>query len=298
MAALRGGTPMKVAAFWWSGRRQVGMLSADGTEITPLALGDAAAEGGVLALIEYLEIERRLPKPAGPRLLVAAVRLDAPLPRPRRNLFCVGRNYRSHAQELASSGLAIEERRADDWPMIFTKPPETVIGPGAAIRFPRGLSEQIDYEAEMAVVIGRGGTNIRASRALEHVWGYTIVNDVTARDIQQRHQQWFLGKSLDTFCPMGPCIVSPDECDGMHTRLCCWVNGELRQEARTEEMIFDVPTLIETCSRGITLYPGDVIATGTPAGVGIGMTPPRFLRPGDVVRIEIDGIGRLENPVD
>jgi 2-keto-4-pentenoate hydratase/2-oxohepta-3-ene-1,7-dioic acid hydratase in catechol pathway len=137
----------------------------------------------------------------------------------------------------------------------------------------------------------------RAARALEHVWGYTIVNDVSARDVQQRHVQWDLGKSFDTFCPMGPWLVSADELDARDLRLRCWVNGELRQDARTSEMIFDIPTLIETCSRGITLYPGDVIATGTPAGVGMGFSPPRWLRAGDRVRIEIEGIGVLENPV-
>jgi 2-keto-4-pentenoate hydratase/2-oxohepta-3-ene-1,7-dioic acid hydratase in catechol pathway len=132
---------------------------------------------------------------------------------------------------------------------------------------------------------------------MAHVWGYTIVNDVTARDVQMRHSQWDLGKSFDTFCPMGPWLVSADEVDGTDLELVCRVNGEVRQHARTSQLIFDIPTLIETCSRGITLYPGDVIATGTPAGVGMGMDPPRWLRAGDVVRIEIEGLGALENPV-
>jgi 2-keto-4-pentenoate hydratase/2-oxohepta-3-ene-1,7-dioic acid hydratase in catechol pathway len=130
---------------------------------------------------------------------------------------------------------------------------------------------------------------------MSHVFGYTIVNDVTARDVQSRHQQWDLGKSFDTFCPMGPWIATADELDGTATRVRCWVNGELRQDGLTQDMIFDIPTLIETCSRGITLYPGDVIATGTPAGVGMGMKPPRYLGAGDVVRIEIDGVGVIEN---
>ncbi len=130
---------------------------------------------------------------------------------------------------------------------------------------------------------------------MRHVWGYTIVNDVTARDVQTRHQQWDLGKSFDTFCPMGPWVVTADAMDGRDTRVRCWVNGELRQDASTQDMIFDIPTLIETCSRGITLLPGDVIATGTPAGVGMGMTPPTYLKAGDVVRMEIDGIGSIEH---
>ncbi|MGH6610658.1 MAG: fumarylacetoacetate hydrolase family protein, partial [Burkholderiaceae bacterium] len=173
-----------------------------------------------------------------------------------------------------------------------------VVGSGDPIRLPgQRISEQIDYEAELAVIIGRKGANIAASRAMDQVWGYTIVNDVTSRDVQQRHVQWDMGKSFDTFCPMGPWMVDASELDGRDTRLRLWVNDELRQDARTTDLIFDIPTLIETISRGITLYPGDVIATGTPAGVGMGMQPPTWLKAGDKVKIEIDGIGVLENPV-
>jgi len=146
-------------------------------------------------------------------------------------------------------------------------------------------------------IIGKGGKGITAKDAMQHVWGYTIINDVTARDWQSRHSQWLLGKSFDTFCPMGPWLVSADECDGSNTNVRCFVNGELRQNANTTDLIFNIPTLIETLSAGITLYPGDVIATGTPVGVGIGFKPPKYLQSGDVVRVEIDGIGHLENPV-
>jgi len=171
-----------------------------------------------------------------------------------------------------------------------------VIGPHDGVRLPgAAVSSQIDYEAELAVIIGRGGRDISRSRAMDHVFGYTIVNDVTARDVQMRHQQWDLGKSFDTFCPMGPWVVTADELDGRATRVRGWVNGALRQDGLTKDMIHDLPTLVETCSRGITLYPGDVIATGTPAGVGMGLVPPVFLRSGDRVRIEIDGLGVLEN---
>jgi len=288
---------MKVAVFSWGGRREVGVLSADGSEVTPLALGEHARQVGALALIETMVAGKPVPKASGPALPVMAVTFEAPLPRPRRNLFCVGRNYRAHAAELARTVFRDSGDPDEAWPMIFSKVPESVIGPNQPIRVPLGVSEQIDYEAELAVIIGKQGVNIRARRAMEHVWGYTIVNDVTARDVQTRHKQWHLGKSFDTFCPMGPILVSAEEVDGTDTLLRCWVNGELRQEARTSDMIFDIPTLIETCSRGITLYPGDVIATGTPAGVGMGMTPPTYLKSGDVVRIDIEGIGRLENPV-
>ena len=173
--------------------------------------------------------------------------------------------------------------------VVVILPYDVVRLPGAAV------SAQIDYESELAVVIGRGGRDIPAARAMDHVFGYTIVNDVTARDVQLRHKQWDLGKSFDTFCPMGPWIVTADELDARDTRVRGWVNGELRQDGHTRDLIFDIPTLIETCSRGITLHPGDVIATGTPSGVGMGFKPPKWLAAGDIVRIEIDGIGAIEN---
>jgi 2-keto-4-pentenoate hydratase/2-oxohepta-3-ene-1,7-dioic acid hydratase in catechol pathway len=288
---------VKVATFRWGGRRQAGLVSDDGARVTPLALGERAQRLGALALIESMAEGAPVPRAAGPSLPMSAIEPEAPLPMPRRNLFCVGRNYRAHAAELAGSVFRADAAKLDEWPIVFTKVPECVIAPGAAIRLPRGISERIDYEAELAVVIGTGGRDIRASRAMAHVWGYTIVNDVTARDVQMRHSQWDLGKSFDTFCPMGPWLVSADEVDATDLELTCRVNGEMRQHARTSQLIFDIPTLIETCSRGITLYPGDVIATGTPAGVGMGMDPPRWLRAGDVVRIEIEGLGVLENPV-
>jgi 2-keto-4-pentenoate hydratase/2-oxohepta-3-ene-1,7-dioic acid hydratase in catechol pathway len=176
-----------------------------------------------------------------------------------------------------------------------------VIGPDEPIRYPAGVSEQLDYEAELAVIIGhvrgKGGRGIAKTDALRHVWGYTIVNDVTARDLQARHKQWFLGKSMDSFAPMGPWAVTADEVDLATAGIRCWVNGELRQDARIADLIFDVPTLIATISAGITLLPGDIIATGTPAGVGIGFRPPKFLKKGDTVVMEVDGIGRLSNPV-
>ena len=240
-----------------------------------------------------------------PALLVAIalgeVQITAPLPRPRRNIFCVGKNYFAHAKEFAGSGFDSSAKSGGDIPadpIIFTKVPESVVGPGAAITLPAAdVSSAIDYEAELAVIIGRGGKGIAAADAMAHVWGYTIVNDITARDWQSRHQQWHMGKSFDTFCPMGPWLVSADELDGTRTHVRCYVNGEERQNASTADLIFDIPKLIETLSAGITLYPGDVIATGTPVGVGIGFNPPKYLCAGDVVRVEIDGIGSLENPV-
>ena len=276
--------------------REVGLVSDDGTSLRPLDLAGADAQRGALALIEAQARGNAALEVYGEAIALTDVLLEAPLPLPRRNLFCVGRNYHAHANELKASVFKDNTPDPEAWPIVFTKVPECVIGPHDDVQLPgAAVSSQIDYEAELAVVIGIGGRNIARSDALHHVFGYTIVNDVTARDVQMRHQQWDLGKSFDTFCPMGPWIVTADAFDGARTRLRCWVNGALRQDALTSDLIFDIPTLIETCSRGITLYPGDVIATGTPAGVGLGMTPPTFLRAGDVVRIAIDGIGAIEN---
>jgi len=220
--------------------------------------------------------------------------LAAPIPHPVRNIFCVGKNYAEHARELATS---VFKDTLPAHPIVFSKVPESVIGPGDPIIIDPTVSSAIDYEAELAVIIGTEGRNIAKEAALDHVWGYTIVNDITARDLQQRHHQWLLGKSQDSFCPMGPWAVTADEIDLSDTGVRSYVNGELRQNGNTRDLIFDVPTLIATISLGITLKPGDIIATGTPAGVGMGFDPPRYLKDGDVVRVEIDGIGVLENPV-
>ena len=198
---------------------------------------------------------------------------------------------------FARAAVSVIAEAVPEAPIVFSKVPECVVAPKAPIIVDPGVSTAVDYEAELAVIVGRGGRHIPAADALDHVWGYTIVNDVTARDIQGRHKQWLLGKSQDSFCPMGPVAATADEIDLSDTTVRCWVNGELRQDANTAQLIFDVPTLIETISAGITLYPGDIIATGTPAGVGIGFDPPKYLTGGDTVRIEIQGIGVLENPV-
>lgn len=285
---------MRLASWNWGGSPHAGVVSDDGRECTPLAV--AQPERGVLRLIQALARGEPMPAASGPRLPLSAVQLRAPLPRPLRSLWCVGRNYQAHAAELAGTVFRNAPAQEQAWPIVFTKMAECVVGPHDDVRLPgAAVSEQIDYESELAVVIGRGGINIPRSRALDHVFGYTVVNDVTARDVQVRHQQWDLAKSFDTFCPMGPWITTADALDGRDTRVRGWVNGELRQDARTRDLIFDIPTLIETCSRGITLHPGDVIATGTPAGVGMGLLPPRWLAAGDVVRVEIDGLGAIEN---
>ena len=290
---------MKIAHFLHQGQAGVGLVSADLQRVTPWQVPDHLRALGALPLVEAMAAGIELP-PFGQVLEMADVELLAPLPRPRRNIFCVGKNYHAHAKEFAGSGFDSSAKAGGDIPavpIIFSKVPESVIGPGARIEIPAAVSTAIDYEAELAVVIGRGGKGIAAADAMQHVWGYTIVNDVTSRDWQNRHMQWLMGKSFDTFCPMGPWLVSADECPGQDTMVRCYVNGELRQNASTRDLIFNIPTLVETLSAGITLYPGDVISTGTPVGVGIGFKPPKYLQAGDVVRVEIDGIGHLENPV-
>jgi 2-keto-4-pentenoate hydratase/2-oxohepta-3-ene-1,7-dioic acid hydratase in catechol pathway len=289
---------VRIAAFVIQGQTQVGQVSPDGQTITAFDLSPEQHALGGLSLVDAHVKGQPVPASKGPAHAINSLTLLAPVPKPRRNIWCVGRNYYEHAKELQGSVFKANNANPAVWPIVFTKVPESVVPNGAAIELPgASITEQIDYEAELAVIIGKGGKNIARQDAMPHVYGYTIVNDVTARDVQMRHQQWDMGKSFDTFCPMGPWIVTADELDGTHTRVQCWVNGEKRQDALTTDLIFDIPTLIETISRGITLYPGDIIATGTPAGVGLGMTPPVFLQKGDVVRIEIDGIGVLENPV-
>lgn len=227
----------------------------------------------------------------------ASLRLAAPLPRPRKNVFCVGRNYVEHVKEGAQANKI--EMKIPQAPQFFTKPPTAVIGSGEAVRVPKAVTEKLDYEVELGVVIGKAGKDISPERAFEHVFGYTIVNDVTGRDLQRLHEQWFKGKGLDTSCPIGPLIVTKDEiADPRALHLSCRVNGETRQQAQVSMMIFDIPTLIASLSRGMTLEPGDIIATGTPSGVGFAMEPPRFLREGDIVECEIEKIGVLRNPIE
>ena len=286
---------MRYACFQYAGARHVGLVSDDGQHVRPFLISPEEARRGVQVLVERGAAGMPMPALQEAAMALEDVRLEAPFPLPRRNIWCVGRNYHAHAKELKESVFKDNSAAVEAWPIVFTKVPECVIGPVDVVQIPHGVSEQIDYEAELLIIIGQGGKNIRAQDAMSHVWGYSIINDVTARDVQMRHQQWDLGKCFDTFCPMGPWAVTADALDGTHVQVRCWVNGELRQDANTENLIFGIPTLIETISRGITLYPGDLIASGTPAGVGMGMKPPRYLQAGDSVRIDIEGLGVLEN---
>ena len=296
---------MRICTFQVDGAARAGALAADGTIVGVRELVADAPED-VLGLIA-----------AGPatweRVRAAAARatggvpperakLRAPIPSPRRNVFCVGWNYAEHFAEgkdmRARSGQAASQE-VPDFPSLFSKNPATVIGPDAPVRFPAPHSEQLDWEAELAVVIGAGGRDVAEADALRHVFGYTCANDVSVRDLQRRHGgQWFKGKNFDTHLPMGPWIVTADGLDPADLRIRSRVNGVTKQDSRTRHMVFKVPRLIAEISAGCELWPGDVIITGTPAGVGFARTPPEFLRVGDTVEIEIEGIGVLRNRVE
>ena len=212
---------MRIAAYIYQNEPGVGLVAPDLKSLQPLELPPRLRALGALPVIEALSRGEPVP-PAGPAIAIDQVQLTAPLPRPRRNIFCVGKNYHAHAKEFAGSGFDSSAKPGGDIPAVpiyFTKVPESVVGPGAPIVIVPEVSTAIDYEAELAVVIGQGGKGIKAADAMKHVWGYTIINDVTARDWQSRHMQWHLGKSFDTFCPMGPWLVSADECNGQRTQV-------------------------------------------------------------------------------
>ena len=290
---------MKIATFRIGNERKVGVIDEQAATITAFDLPEGQAQNGIQHLIE-LQVAGSEPAVTGSPIALDEITLEAPLPRPRRNVFCVGKNYYDHAHEFSSSGFdsSAAQGAVPKYPIVFSKVPESVTGPGAFIEYDPAVSSAIDYEVELAVIIGKPGRGISIEKALDHVWGYTIVNDVTARDLQARYSQWLVGKSQDTFCPMGPVAVTRDEINLADTEVRTWVNDELRQESNTGLLIFDVPTIIQTISEGVTLLPGDVIATGTPAGVGIGFKPPKYMSDGDVVRCERDGIGQLENTLE
>jgi len=295
---------MKLATILHQGRPTVSIVDTHDDVYWPLndavpGLPERLAHDMVAAIAHFAPLARAA-APAASGHSLRGARLLAPIPAPPHNIMCVGKNYHAHAHEFTKSGFdagSKPEEAIPEHPIIFTKPSSPITGPGDDIPLWPGVDEAVDYEAELAVVIGRGGRMISRANALDHVFGYTILNDVTARDLQRRHKQWFLGKGIDGFGPMGPWIVTADEIDGSKLSIRCRVNGEVRQDSNTADLIFDVPALIEAISKSVTLAPGDVIATGTPEGVGIGFEPPKFLADGDVVEVEIEGIGSLRNVV-
>lgn len=224
------------------------------------------------------------------------IKLLAPIPRPRKNVMCLGLNYLEHAEETANS--VGKQAKKPERPIVFTKSVSSVTGPNSEIPFDPETCSQLDWESELGVIIGKDGYKIGADDALEHVFGYTVINDVSARDVQLGHKQWFLGKSIDGGCPMGPYIVTADEIPNpQELDISCRVNGVTKQSSNTRHMIFDVATIIEWLSKGMTLEAGDVIATGTPSGVGFVKEPPEYLLPGDVVECEVEKVGVLTNKI-
>jgi len=286
---------MRLLTYERDGAPRLGLLL--GERVVDLAEASAGKlPADMLELIEAgpeaLEQARRLTGAEADSRPLGETRLLAPIPKPRRNLVCVGLNYAEHAAESrVTQGLP-------EHPVYFTKPPTAVIGPETPIPWHGHVSRRVDWEVELVAVIGRRGRDIPEEQALDYVFGYTVGNDVTARDLQARHQQWYKGKGLDGFCPLGPWIVTADELgDPQQVRLKLRVNGEEKQNAGTDGMIFGVAKLIAVWSLGMTLEPGDLLMTGTPSGVGFARKPPEYLQPGDVVEAEIDGIGVLRNPV-
>ncbi len=265
--------------------RYVTFEKADGAREVGVLEGDTVRGTGVADMITAIG---KKPAGTGPVMPLASVKLLAPIPRPGK-LICIGLNYRDHAEE---SNMAIPSV-----PTVFAKFTSSVIGPGDTIVLPKN-SERPDYEAEFAFVIGKKARHVKAADWKEYVFGYTIVNDVSARDVQMATTQWILGKSFDTFCPMGPAIVTADEIADPHAlAISCVINGETLQDSNTRELIFKLPELIEHLTSVMTLEPGDVVSTGTPAGVGFAKKPPRFLRAGDDCVIKVEGLGELRNPV-
>ena len=229
-------------------------------------------------------------------LSLSQVELLSPIPRPRQNIMCLGWNYIEHVEE--TSGKALEAPKLPKYPIVFTKAASSMNGPYADISVDLEVSNKMDWEVELAVIIGKAGQGITKENALKHVFGYSIINDISARDYQKRHKQFFVGKSFTGACPMGPWIVTADEIiDPQNLNLKSWVNGELKQDSNTQYQIFDVATVIESLSKGMTLEAGDIIATGTPSGVGYVRNPPEYLTPGDVVDCEVESIGKISNPI-
>jgi 2-keto-4-pentenoate hydratase/2-oxohepta-3-ene-1,7-dioic acid hydratase in catechol pathway len=293
---------MKLVTFSVGSGDRVGVVDAEAGLVRDVS--DLLPEGaGVLDVIgDWDALGPRLVEraPALPSRPLGSVTLRAPIPVPRRDVFCVGKNYRDHVAEFGRSGYDQPDRSEalPEYPVVFSKATTSVTGPFDDIDPHRGVTAELDYEAELGVIIGRGGRGIPRDEAFAHVWGFTVVNDVTARDLQRAHKQWLIGKSLDTHCPMGPYAVSADEVADVTALVVeSTVNGEPRQSAPVKDLIFDIPELIATLSAGITLLPGDVIATGTPAGVGIGFDPPRFMVSGDVVEARITGLGAQRNRI-
>lgn len=288
---------MKFVTYKKEGKSAVGVLNAAETAVIP------ASELGLKAqsmneLIDELNGAMPVVSNGAKEISLDAVKLDAPIPEPKQDIICLGLNYRDHAEEATRADAVFDVQRGDA--VYFAKRLNKAVASGDTIDGHFDICDSLDYEVELGVVLGKDAKNVKAADAAEHIFGYTIINDVSARNLQTRHKQWYFGKSLDGFTPMGPCILSAEELGAMpELDIRCYVNGKLRQNSNTRMMIFDIPFIIEELSAGMTLKAGTVIATGTPSGVALGMDPVvrQYLKRGDVVRCEIDGIGVLENTI-
>ena len=288
---------MKFVTYIKDGESGVGVLNAAETAVIP------AAELGLEAktmneLIDELRVELPTVPEVVKELALSEIRLDAAIPEPKQDIICLGLNYRDHAEEATRADAVFDVQRGDA--VYFAKRLQRAVAPGGTIDGHFDICDSLDYEVELGVVLGKDAKNVKAADAAEYIFGYTIINDVSARNLQTRHKQWYFGKSLDDFTPIGPCIVSAEKLGAMpELDIRCYVNGELRQNSNTRMMIFDIPYIIEELSTGMTLKAGTVIATGTPSGVALGMEPTvrEYLKSGDVIRCEIEGIGVLENTI-
>lgn len=289
---------MKLMTFRHDGGVAAGYL--DGEDVVICASG-ADADRAVLGVVAEgaAAVARWRGKADAPRVPLSSVTVLAPIPEPRRDIFCVGKNYFAHAAEFHSSGFdSSGKEEVPSAPVIFTKATTSVVGPGAEVLGSLDHTDSVDYEGELGVVIGTRAFQVSKADAMDHVFGYVVVNDVTSRELQRKHNQWVIGKGIDTFCPMGPYLVTADEVEDVKAlELETRINGETRQKAFVADLIFDIPTLIETMSRTMTLLPGDIIATGTPVGVGIGFKPPKYLQAGDLMEVSITGLGVLDNRI-
>lgn len=288
---------MKFVTYKKEGKSAVGVLNAAETAVIP------ASELGLKAqsmneLIDELNGAMPVVSNGAKEISLDAVKLDAPIPKPKQDIICLGLNYRDHAEEATRADAVFDVQRGDA--VYFAKRLNKAVASGDTIDGHFDICDSLDYEVELGVVLGNDAKNVKAADAAEYIFGYTIINDVSARNLQTRHKQWYFGKSLDGFTPMGPCILSAEKLGAMpELDIRCYVNGKLRQNSNTRMMIFDIPFIIEELSAGMTLKAGTVIATGTPSGVALGMDPVvrQYLKRGDVVRCEIDGIGVLENTI-
>ena len=282
---------MKLVTYLENGIEKVGALTADETSVLPLPYAD------MNALIEIPLQQLAADAAAASAISLSNVTLCAPIPRPRQDVICLGINYKAHAEEAErySSEAFTKERPI---PIYFSKRVTEAVAPEGFIESHPGLVERLDYEAELALIIGKTAKNVKAAVAADYIFGYTVLNDVSARLLQTTHKQWYFGKSLDGFTPIGPCITTADEISFPPAlTITSHINGELRQNSTTDLLITGIADIIEELSSGMTLLPGTIIATGTPAGVGMGFDPPKFLNSGDIVECTIEGIGTLRNIV-